>query len=110
MIGELADRFFSRPAIHALRNRLEVLRGPDAVERLFGCSLVTDGGPMDIAVHMSGGHIIVEAEPRTDEEHSGASNTVRSTPPAMASRRCSPTCIRTCRWCRSPTRWPIWRG
>jgi light-regulated signal transduction histidine kinase (bacteriophytochrome) len=78
MVGRPASDFFSAAARHALRNRLAILRGNDAVERLFGCTLFEDGAPYDIAVHMSGGNIIVEAEPRTEEEHSDASNTVRS--------------------------------
>jgi light-regulated signal transduction histidine kinase (bacteriophytochrome)/CheY-like chemotaxis protein len=78
MIGRPATDFFSKAAIHSLRNRLAVLRGPDAVERVFGCELLEDGVAYDIALHMSSGQIVVEAEPRTSEEHADASNTVRS--------------------------------
>jgi light-regulated signal transduction histidine kinase (bacteriophytochrome)/CheY-like chemotaxis protein len=78
MIGRPATEFFTAGSIHAMRNRLAVLRGGDAVERLFGCTMVENQGPFDIAIHMSGGTIIVEAEPRTDEDHADASNTVRS--------------------------------
>lgn len=78
MIGRPASDFFTAAARHAMRNRLAILRGPDAVERMFGCVLVEDGEPCDVAIHMSGSHIIMEAEPRGDIEHSDASNTVRS--------------------------------
>jgi light-regulated signal transduction histidine kinase (bacteriophytochrome)/CheY-like chemotaxis protein len=51
-------------AVHALRNRLTVLRGPDAVERLFGVPVGEHC--FDFAIHMTGDTIIVEGE-RSDE-------------------------------------------
>ena len=63
--------------IHALRNRVAMLRGPDAVERLFGCPIRQDGDPFDIAVHVSGGQIVIEAEPGSGDT-GDATGTVRS--------------------------------
>src|SRR5262249_28025606 len=34
---------FSEDAVHAIRNRITLLRGPDAVERLFGVTLLKGG-------------------------------------------------------------------
>ncbi len=65
-------------AIHALRNRVAMLRGPDSIERLFGCTLVDGQHPYDVAIHMSHGRIIIEAEPGTSDEHSDVTGTVRS--------------------------------
>src|SRR5262245_45059256 len=42
MIGRPLADFFPTKALHDIRNRVAVLRGPDAVERLFGCDLVKD--------------------------------------------------------------------
>ena len=78
MIGRPASDFFSAEARHAMRNRLAILRGPDAVERMFGCTLIDGSHPFDVAIHMSGSNIVIEAEPRLDQEHADASNTVRS--------------------------------
>ncbi|GAA4817218.1 HWE histidine kinase domain-containing protein [Sphingosinicella ginsenosidimutans] len=63
--------------IHALRNRVAMLRGPDAVERLFGCPIRQGGEPFDIAVHVSGGQIVIEAEPGSTDT-GDATGTVRS--------------------------------
>lgn len=62
LIGEPLAEFLLPGAMHDLRNRVGALRGPDAIERLFSCELVKDGR-FDVAVHMSGSHIVIEAEP-----------------------------------------------
>jgi light-regulated signal transduction histidine kinase (bacteriophytochrome) len=49
--------------LHDLRNRISLLAGPDMVERLFACQIGTSGQPYDVAVHYSGGQIVIEAEP-----------------------------------------------
>lgn len=63
MIGHPLADFFPSIAIHDLRNRVALLRGQDAVERIFGCELVKGAALFDVALHMSGGQIIIEAEP-----------------------------------------------
>ncbi|CAN7571616.1 GAF domain-containing protein [Phenylobacterium sp. LjRoot219] len=64
-------------AVHAIRNRTAMLTGGDAVERIFGCRLKQDLPAFDLALHVSGDVIVVEAEPARGE-HGDATNTVRS--------------------------------
>lgn len=67
-LGRPLNDLFSKKALHAIRNRVTLLRGPDAVERLFGLAL-QDGGPdFDVALHFSGNQIVIEAEPAVQEE------------------------------------------
>lgn len=77
LLGKSLDEILSSAAVHNLRNRLALLAGDDAVERIFGCELRSDLPPFDIALHLSGGKIVLEAEPASDE-HGDATNTVRS--------------------------------
>lgn len=65
-------------AVHTLRNRLAILRGRDAVERAFGVQLVEDGGRFDLAVHMSNGEVVIEAEPSEAAGDFNPSATVQS--------------------------------
>ena len=66
-IGQPMSAIFTAKAIHEIRNRMTLLRGPDAVERLFGVELVAGRGLMDAAIHMSGGNLVIEAEPSSGE-------------------------------------------
>ena len=59
-------------AVHTLRNRMTVIRGPDTVERIFGLVLRENGGNFDVAVHLSGGQIVIEAEPAPATQDNGA--------------------------------------
>jgi light-regulated signal transduction histidine kinase (bacteriophytochrome) len=77
LIGRPALDLLSKSAIHTLRNRLALLRGKDSIERVFGMVLQDGGRPFDVAIHMSGSHIIVEAEPSTEQDHGDATGTVR---------------------------------
>ncbi|WP_372708141.1 HWE histidine kinase domain-containing protein [Brevundimonas sp.] len=65
-------------AAHTLRNRLAILRGEDAVERAFGVQLVDGGGRFDLAVHMSKGEVVIEAEPSEPEGDFNPSAVVQS--------------------------------
>ncbi|RHW17371.1 GAF domain-containing protein [Sphingomonas gilva] len=84
-IGLAPDELIGRPlaeicraaSVHDLRNRSAMLQGPDSVERLFQCSLIDGRKPFDIALHVSGGQIVIEAEPASDE-HGDATGMVRS--------------------------------
>ena len=67
----------SRDAVHSLRNRAAVIRGPDVVERLFGLRLTDDHGLFDIAIHLVEGQIVIEAEPSQEESH-GSTLSIRS--------------------------------
>ena len=77
MFGKPLDRVLSPKAVHDLRNRASILRGPDAVERLFDCVLMEDQPPFDVALHLSGGQVVIEAEPASGE-HGDATGMVRS--------------------------------
>lgn len=63
--------------IHLIRGHLQSLRGPDAIDRIFGTPLLPGGPLFDIALHVSGGSIVIEAEPSVSE-HLNAGNLVRS--------------------------------
>ncbi|HEY0353382.1 MAG TPA: GAF domain-containing protein, partial [Enterovirga sp.] len=77
LLGRPLAEVFSSKAVHDLRNRMSMLRGPDAVERIFSVILVESFPPFDSAIHVSGGQIVIEAQPASDE-HGDATGTVRS--------------------------------
>ena len=76
MIGVPLAEFLPPAALHDLRNRVGLLRGPDAVERLFACELVK-GTRFDVAMHISGPYIVIECE-LGDEAPKDTTGTVRS--------------------------------
>jgi light-regulated signal transduction histidine kinase (bacteriophytochrome) len=77
MLGQPVGAIFAADAIHALRNRITLLRGPDSVERVFSLFLMEGGPAFDVAVHFSGPLVVIEAEPASHDEME-ASSTVRS--------------------------------
>jgi len=77
MIGKPLSEIWPGNVVHDLRNRTAMLRGPDSVERMFSCDLLGDERCYDVAVHMSGGQVVIEAEPASGE-HGDASGMVRS--------------------------------
>ncbi len=77
MLGRPIVDLFDGKAIHALRNRITLLRGPDSVERIFALPLMEGGAAFDIAVHFSGSLVVIEAEPAVADELE-ASSLVRS--------------------------------
>lgn len=77
LIGQPLSSLLSGEAIHGLRNRLALVRGPDAVERVFRCPLVAGGADFDVALHMNGGQVIIEVEPSTERNYGDATGTVR---------------------------------
>ncbi|HUD92276.1 HWE histidine kinase domain-containing protein [Sphingobium sp.] len=77
MLGQPLSEVFAAEAIHALRNRITLLRGPDSVERVFSLPLMEGGAAFDVAVHFSGPLVVIEAEPASHDEME-ASSTVRS--------------------------------
>ncbi len=76
-LGQPLSNFLTSEAIHAIRNRLTLLRGPDAVERLFGLPLVEGRPPFDVAIHFGGDTMIIEAEPSLEAEGFEAATLVR---------------------------------
>ncbi|AQR60254.1 two-component system sensor histidine kinase/response regulator [Brevundimonas sp. LM2] len=78
LLGASLKDVFGLEAVHTLRNRLAILRGADAVERAFGVPLREDGVRFDLAIHMSGGEIVIEAEPSEPETELNPSAMVQS--------------------------------
>ncbi len=77
MIGNLLADFLPPKLVHDLRNRVAYLSTPNSVERIFGCTLREGGEPFDIAVHISGKQIVIEAEPGV-HTNGDATGSVRS--------------------------------
>ena len=68
-LGQPLGSIFRPEAIHAIRNRVVLLRGPNAVERIFAVPLLKAGageivpqGAFDLAIHFSGSGMVIEAE------------------------------------------------
>ena len=76
-IGHPLSELFASAVIHDLRNRTTLLRGPDSIERLFGAELVEGRGRFDVAIHLSRGEVIIEAEPSSGDV-GDVTGTVRS--------------------------------
>jgi len=77
LLGESLSELLTREAMHLIGGRLHLLRGANAVERLFGVRIREEGGPYDLAIHMSGDLIVLEGEPSDMEDALEAGNTVR---------------------------------
>jgi light-regulated signal transduction histidine kinase (bacteriophytochrome)/CheY-like chemotaxis protein len=73
MLGRPISQFLSEDCLHAVRNRLSISRGWESVERLFAQQLFRNETFYDVAVHMSGESIVIEAEPASDESLAAAS-------------------------------------
>ena len=82
MLGTPLSDYVSAETLHAIRNRLTLLRGPDAVERLFGLKLKAGGPAYDFALHMTDGTIVLEGEPSAETPDTDTASTIR----AMMSR------------------------
>jgi len=77
LLGTSAIPLFGEHAVHTLRNRLAMLRGPDAVERMFGLTL-PNGRRLDFALHMTGDVIVIEGEDSADEASTDAGSAIRA--------------------------------
>lgn len=77
LLGASAIEIFGEHAVHTLRNRLAMLRGPDAVERVFGLH-IANGRRFDFALHMNGSMIVVEGEESGDETATDAGSAIRA--------------------------------
>ncbi|MET0137956.1 MAG: HWE histidine kinase domain-containing protein [Sphingobium sp.] len=73
LLGKPAGQLYRGDAMHTLRNRITLLRGPDAVERIFALDLIEGCPPFDVAVHFSGQLVVIEAEPAAADELEAAS-------------------------------------
>jgi light-regulated signal transduction histidine kinase (bacteriophytochrome) len=76
VIGRPLIEVFTPDAVHAIRNRLAMLRGDDGVERLLDRDLLGDGRKFDLALHFSHGQVVIEAEP-AQEDAGDAAGSVR---------------------------------
>ncbi len=63
LLGAPFREVISSDASHAIRNRLALLHGVDAVERAFAVQLQDGGAHFDLAIHRVGQTIVIEAEP-----------------------------------------------
>ena len=59
LIGRPAAEVLSKAALHTLRNRLSLLRGRDALERVFRMELQDNERSFDVALHMSGSRVVL---------------------------------------------------
>ena len=67
VIGSPVKDLLGERAVHDLRTSVQLLSGPDAVERLFGLVTRIDGGKaFDVATHRSGANIIFELQPHAE--------------------------------------------
>ncbi|HXG99076.1 MAG TPA: GAF domain-containing protein [Sphingomicrobium sp.] len=77
LIGRPASDVLAEDAIHGLRNRLALLRDSEGIERLLACRLTREERSFDVAVHLTEGRIIVEAEPATMRTFGDITGTLR---------------------------------
>ena len=63
LLGASLRDLVGAEAAHTIRNRLTMLQGEDAIERVIAVDLFERGRRFDIAVHLSGSNIILEGEP-----------------------------------------------
>lgn len=79
-IGLAAVDLLTDDSIHLLRNRMMMLRGPDAVERVFALSLSRRDPDrlFDCAIHFSGSVIVLEAEPHIQNRSMDPGNLIRA--------------------------------
>ncbi|MDO9418752.1 HWE histidine kinase domain-containing protein [Pararhizobium sp.] len=77
LIGRHLGDVTGAEALHTIRNHLTLVRGPDALERIFGIRFGSDPEPFDVALHISDGTIVLEAErSQTDRDNVGI-NSIR---------------------------------
>lgn len=86
LLGKPLTQVMSGHAIHNIRGRLQIMRGADAVERMFGQPLVDGGEDFDLALHYSGRLLIVEGEPSQADALIEAASAVRSMTTRIAAR------------------------
>jgi light-regulated signal transduction histidine kinase (bacteriophytochrome)/CheY-like chemotaxis protein len=86
LVGKPLTQVLSGHAIHNIRGRLQIMRGADAVERMFGQPLVDGGEDFDLALHYSGRLLIVEGEPSHPDILIEAASAVRSMTTRIAAR------------------------
>ena len=78
LLGTSLIGVVSAEACHIIRNRLASLHGADAVECAFAVTLRDGDVLFDLALHMSGETIVIEAEPSQSAGTLNAGNMVRA--------------------------------
>lgn len=86
LLGKPLTQVMSGHAIHNIRGRLQIMRGADAVERMFGQPLADGGEDFDLALHYSGRLLIIEGEPSHPDTLIEAASAVRSMTTRIAAR------------------------
>ncbi|WHU00906.1 HWE histidine kinase domain-containing protein [Sphingomonas sp. NIBR02145] len=77
LLGTSAVPLLGEHAVHTLRNRLAMLRGNDAVERVFGLKIAS-GRSFDFALHMIGDTIVLEGEESRHEATTDVGSAIRA--------------------------------
>lgn len=78
LLGHPLSRVITGEALHTIRGRLQVAHINGSVERAFGVHL-SDLAPIcDVAVHLSGSTIVIEAEPSEGEGPQDSGSLLRS--------------------------------
>jgi light-regulated signal transduction histidine kinase (bacteriophytochrome) len=77
LLGTSAVPLLGDHAVHTLRNRLAMLRGDDAVERIFGLP-IADGRRFDFALHMIGDTIVLEGEESSEDAATDVGSAIRA--------------------------------
>ena len=96
LIGVPAGEILADDAVHELRNRLTLLRGADAIERLFSVALLVERPDecFDCAIHLAGPVIVIEAEPSQSRGQSDAGSLIRSMMARLDAADTLPTFLR----------------
>ncbi|MDF2386099.1 GAF domain-containing protein [Nostoc ellipsosporum NOK] len=77
LLGTSAIPLLGEHAVHTLRNRLAMLRGGDAVERVFGLRIAS-GRCFDFALHMIGDTIVLEGEDCSEDASTDIGSAIRA--------------------------------
>ncbi|WP_061930800.1 HWE histidine kinase domain-containing protein [Aureimonas sp. AU22] len=78
LLGESVLSVVSEGALHSIRGRLQILSGESGGERIVGLDLFGTGMRFDVAIHVSAGSIIIEAEPQAERPSTNPGALVKS--------------------------------
>ena len=80
LLGTHASDHLGEDAVHTIRNRLTLLRGADAIERVFGVKIPTIDGTRryDFALHMADDTIVLEGEASSASPLGDTASTIRA--------------------------------
>jgi light-regulated signal transduction histidine kinase (bacteriophytochrome)/CheY-like chemotaxis protein len=78
VIGSDLSRVIGDEAVHAIRNKMVMVSNTETVERIFALPFRPAGRPFDVAVHLSSGNIVLEAEPSLSESDVSSGELVRA--------------------------------